>query len=122
MVRKRYSQQLSLLSMQRCFHYFDEMQFQLQRGAIAVIVYHWRKYVKQLKLERKSEKVFSNKSKANSRNRQSTKKVIQSEVQSMNKSRRGSVSKNSRQPLAAKPPSTQSHASAAPQKKVSAPV
>lgn len=48
---------MGLLRMERCFRYFDKIQHDLQKGAILLIIRHWKKYLAKVKKERELAKM-----------------------------------------------------------------
>ena len=98
-MRKRFTHELSLLRMERCFRYFDKIQYDLQKGAILMIIRHMKKYTARRKAEREQEalrgKSKDSKKKGTKGTTPHTNKTATHK--DTNSGKRGSISKTSRQ-------------------------
>jgi len=91
-----------MLRMERCFRYFDKIQHDLQKGAILLIIRHWKKYLVRVKEERanakkkgKSKKSVDSKKKKSGTDKTSG-KASQNQALSQ-ASKRSSIGKQARQ-------------------------
>ena len=87
------------MRMERCFRYFDKIQYDLQKGAILMIIRHMKKYAAKRKAEREQEalrgKSKDNKKKGTKGTTPATNKTATNKDTTSGK--RGSISKTSRQ-------------------------